>query len=791
MKFTLPLFLSLMATPVAFSADLVVNLSMETDAFKRVKEEISGNKLNYYGRHNPENLPGAVGNAMRFDGYSSYIEGNVGAFNPEEASSFSMWIAPETYPVVVQDQPTTEKITLAGTIDHTSKTGWEFAMDKNGKYSFDCYAGGWLATVESNDKIPCYDWSLIAAVNDPGSGTLTLYRNGEQVGQVKSLGPVGNGNAKLTVGKTAGSSTSPFGEKTFNGLIDEVNVYQGILSESELNAAPKNQADLSIPESRFAEDLLRPKYHGMPGANWTNETHGMTFSDGKYHVFFQKNANGPYMTRLHWGHLSSENLYDWTEEKIALAPGDVYDHKGCWSGDIITDEEITGGVPNIIYTGVDYEKAYIVQAVPTDESLIDWEKKGVIINGRPAGLSDDFRDPYFFRNGDNAYIIVGTAKNGIGATTLHKYNPSTKTWSNDGSIFFAGDSKEEDGTFWEMPNVTPMGDGKWLFTVTPQNTSKGVHTLYWIGEINADGTFKPETEKPIDLELINGQGYGLLSPTIYQKDGKTLLMGIVPDKLPTEDNCALGWAHLYSFPREISLDENGTLLQKPFSGLENLRADGGFSEKDFSLDGTKTLTGIEGRQYEVKGEFVVGSVPFGFNLFKNSKGQATVTYSPKDNKLEINLSGLNRKNNDRNSFAGRYTATLPVAPEPGSVMTLDVFVDGSIMDVFVNDIYATSVRVFPTDSDADGVEVFSQNGVVKVNKLNGWLLDSSSQGNSGNDPGSDPDAGIDDIIQDLPEYVNVYSLNGMLVKRNVRAADAINSLPRGIYLIGPHKIKVR
>ncbi|MCH5241202.1 MAG: GH32 C-terminal domain-containing protein [Muribaculaceae bacterium] len=793
MRKTLPILMSFIAASPLFAADLVTNISLNTtDSFKRVTEEISGNKLTVRGYHSPENIPGAVGDALRFDGYSTFIEGEVADFNPTGASSFSLWIAPETYPIVLEDQPSTEKITIAGTINHSAKTGWEFAIDKDGNYSFDCYAGGWLASVEASDKVPCYDWSFLAAVNDPEAGTITLYRNGEQVGQGKSLGPLGNGSSKLTVGKTADSSTSPFGIKTFNGLIDEVNVYNGVLSEAELNATPENMADLTIPESRFEKDLLRPKYHGMPGANWTNESHGMTYSDGKYHVFFQKNANGPYMSRLHWGHITSENLYDWTEEKIALAPGEDYDHKGVWSGAVFTDEEITGGVPNIIYTGVDYARAYIVQAKPTDETLIDWEKQGVIINGKPVGLSDDFRDPYFFRNGDNAYIIVGTAKDGIGATTLHRYNKATKTWSNDGSIFFAGNSKEEDGTFWEMPNITKLADGKWLFTVTPQNTSKGVHTLYWIGDINEDGTFKPSTEKPLDLELVNGQGYGLLSPTIYQKDGKTIMLGIVPDKLPTIDNCNLGWAHLYSFPRELSLNEEGNLIQKPYSGLEELRGTG-YSTENLALDGVKTIEKVSGRQVEVRGVFTVGDVPFGFNLLKGAKGYASVTYTPVNNKLEINVTKLNRKVNDQNSFNGRYSATLPEVIEKGSEFILDVYLDGSILDVFVNNKYATSVRLYPTDSDADGVEVFSDGGTVKVNSLNAWVLDSAySEGND--NPGSDvedPDAGVDGIIADLPEYVNVYNMNGLLVKRNVKSTEAIAGLPRGIYVIGSHKFTVK
>ena len=94
----------------------------------------------------------------------------------------------------------------------------------------------------------------------------------------------------------------------------------------------------------------------MPDAGWTNECHGLTYYNGKYHVFFQKNANGPYMARLHWGHLSSVDMCRWEEEKIAIAPSESYDWKGCWSGCTFNDEELTGGKPYIFYTAVDNAK---------------------------------------------------------------------------------------------------------------------------------------------------------------------------------------------------------------------------------------------------------------------------------------------------------------------------------------------------------------------------------------------------------------------------------------------------
>ncbi|MDE5656940.1 MAG: glycoside hydrolase family 32 protein, partial [Muribaculaceae bacterium] len=220
-----------------------------------------------------------------------------------------------------------------------------------------------------------------------------------------------------------------------------------------------------------------------------------------------------------------------------------------WSGCVFTDNEITGGKPNIIYTAVDYARATIAQAVPDDDALLDWTKSSAnpIINGRPDGLGDDFRDPYFFRNADKAYIIVGSSKNGVGTTTLHRYNAGNKSWSNDGDLFFSGNNAGQSGVFWEMPNITPMDNGRWLFTVTPIGTSTGVRTLYWTGSIDANGHFVPASNfaSPKQVELVSRDGFGLLSPTIYQHEGKTIALGIVPDKLGGQENWNLGWAHCY------------------------------------------------------------------------------------------------------------------------------------------------------------------------------------------------------------------------------------------------------
>ena len=765
------------------AAGVVAHFPMELKGGE-IKDNVSGATFAVNGRFAPEGKAGVKGDALQFDGYSTYIDARLNNIFPQGASSmtFSLWAALPCYPIVELDVNTKEKAPIATCLDETAKSGFGFYIGIDGKVEFRTYAGGWPVTLESTEAVPTYKWTNLTAVIDGKTHTLTIYIDGRAAGSKRCNGTIGTVNGEFRIGRGfTEKKLGMFNILAFTGLIDEIEIRDDAATETELKGmTTKEEADLSIPATRFENDLLRPKFHGMPGANWTNECHGMTYSDGRYHVFFQKNGNGPYMARLHWGHISSENLYDWREEKIAIAPGAAYDMKGCWSGAVFSDDEISGGKPTAIYTAVDYAKAVIAQASPADETLIDWVKNpNVLINGRPAGLSDDFRDPFFFRNGDNAYIIVGSSKNGVGTTTLHRYNKATNSWSNDGSLFFTGTNAAMCGKFWEMPNVTRMENGKWLFTATPLNTMQGVKTLYWTGDINADGTFAPDDKSayPRNLELMSKDGYGLLSPTIYQKDGKTIMLGIVPDKLAGSKNHELGWAHCYSLPREISLDAEGNLSQKPFEGLKGMRSPQAYDKSGYTLSGAESLNPVEGRRVELLGVFEAGSSAFGFNIFKGSTGECRISINPASSTFTVDMTGLSRTSNDGGSYDGTYSCSLPKWIKSGDEVTLNVFVDGSILDIFINNRWANSIRVFPMASDANGIEAFSD-GPVKVKSMKAWTLQGGAS------------SGIDDVIFSGTDNgkMDVYTLDGMLVKSNADSLDPLSDLPAGIYVAGGRKI---
>lgn len=677
----------------------------------------------------PISVAGAKGKAIRTDGYSTFMNITLNNAQLQQLNTntltFSLWCAAQTYPMMQLDHAENLLSVIAGNMDETKRTGMAFRLSSQGDLRFDAYlTNGQRMTVSTSTKLPRGVWNHL--VGTISSDKICFYLNGKRVGYVPYTGQIAMGNSTMMVGKPR-ESKQQWGchINTFNGILDEIAIdtYAWTADQvaEEAGTLAGKEVDLSVPFEYYKDKILRPHFHGMPSANWSNETHGIAYENGKYHVFFQKNGNGPYMSRLHWGHITSTNLCDWKEETIALYPDKSYDIKGCWSGAVINDPDVTKGETWLVYTGVDNGRASMRFARPTDKEFLHFEKLSThAITGVPGGYSADFRDPYYFRCNNKAYLMVGSSKNGLGCTILFEWNGNG--WTHKGECF-VGSSKAECGEFFEMANLTKMGN-KWLFTATPLGTSQGVRNLYWVGQVDANGKFVPDHQmaKTIEFSGFARDGYGMLSPSIIQHDGKTIALGIVPDKLPTEENRKMGWAHSYSLPREWSIDANGELVQKPYSGLTAYRRDTAVLQENFDYEGEMEMPAAAGRGIEVCAEFTISEYNTGFELLQNHYGNGVKIYfNPMDQKIVVDMKSVSRISNDGHIFNGIYESSLPQILRPGEKMKLHVFLDRSILDIFINDRWASSVRIFPTTDIATGASFFTE-GKTHVERLGAYVM---------------------------------------------------------------------
>ncbi|MDE6297476.1 MAG: GH32 C-terminal domain-containing protein, partial [Muribaculaceae bacterium] len=652
--------------------------------------------------------------AWRTDGFTSRAAGQLGNLVYGNQMSATLRFAIDTYPIIGHERAEISneniQVDLAGCLNEGAGSGFAFTIGRTGRYAAQIYVGGQLVTVEGDGILPLWEWTELTVTVD---GTnVRLYRNGEEVGSATaSASGVKVGDTELHF--AIGNRHDYLGGAEICGING---AYESLVIDNTATVPSftASYADLYIPASRYANDRFRARFHGMPGQNWTNETHGLYYNaaDGKYHAFFQRTGSAPIMSHQHWGHIISDDLITWKDEKPALAPSEPYDIKGCWSGCVFSDPAFNGGNPTIIYTGVDFAKPYVATAYCDDPTHLRLWHKDPTNPLDVFGDIGDGRDTYFYRDGDNAYFLIGSRD------AVHYYKWDGSKWNYKGEFYHTQEGVDN-GHNTEMPNVTNMGDGKWIMTTSPLAGMYGTTCLYRVGSLS-DGKFVDYGEAK-KVDLFGRDGYGLLSPSISKTpDGRTVALGIVPDKMQTQVNIDLGYAHLYSLPREWKVID-GELYQTPAKEIYEYRdKNSKFELKDFELEGTRSLETVRGRAAEVNATFVVGDSPFGINFLKNAQGKgAKLVYTPANGELKVDFGSLPRLNDDMN--INSFSALLPERPAAGEEMKLQMFIDRSILDIFVNDHYAASVRVYPTDDASDLIEVFAD-GKTTLKSVEAYLL---------------------------------------------------------------------
>jgi sucrose-6-phosphate hydrolase SacC (GH32 family) len=625
--------------------------------------------------------------ALRFDGYSVWLRHTAeSGLRLGEAITVMAWVALEAYPV-------SEAAILQ--VDTESGTLFRFSIDCFGYLQCGRHPGNAETLCRSTGPIAKGKWFHLAATMS--SRGVTLYRDGVPFGHLpNSIGKFGTSDGtSFVVGQSPDGPiiADVFPTGVLNGSLRDVQLFNSELSPGALkeiidSTRPDGPPDLQINGPWCVDDPQRPICHAQPPRAWTNEPHGLIHWGGQYHLFYQKNPDGPYWSRLNWGHMTSTDLLSWTEMPVAITPELPYESKGCWSGSVIDHE----GKLTLVYTAVDEVKAGISLAF-SDDGVNFTKYAGNPVIPSPPKSADylDFRDPFVWREGDVYYLIVGSGVKDVGGTTLLYRSKDLVGWEYLKQLY-TGD-KEISGPFFEMPIFLKHGDLHALVvSELPGRAS------YWVGSWK-DEKFTPISSAPRHLELFNH----LLSPTPWtEKDGQIVVMGIIPDERPAKEVWRAGWAHLYSLPRVLSIDENGAIVQKPHPSLDRLcKPLPSISEISLGDGLVHDLAGVEETSLHVRVSFKRGqsaSVSLLLRRSPNGQEQTEILYNWEQKRiiLDRTKSSLNpRVKRDRQE------AEYPSAEQES--IHFDVFVDRSVVEVFVDGRASCAARIYPTLEASAGI----------------------------------------------------------------------------------------
>lgn len=478
---------------------------------------------------------------------------------------------------------------------------------------------------------------------------------------------------------------------------------------------------------KMITDEERPAFHLSTRTGWMNDPNGFSWYQGKYHMFYQYNPYNSYWGPMHWGHAVSTDLLHWEYLPAALAPDEVYDRDGCFSGSAV---ELPDGRQLLMYTGVVRERQpngghteIQTQCLAVGDGM-DYEKYGnnPVLDERnlPEGSSrNDFRDPKMWQEEDGTYCCVIGNRPADGSGQLLLYT------SGDGfhwafkSILASNNNRI--GKMWECPDFFRL-DGKWVILTSPQDMlSKGFEyhngngTLCLIGDYDKEaGRFIEESDQSVDY------GIDFYAPqTVLTPDGRRVMIGWMQNW----DTCGHrrkneeAWFGQMSLPRELSI-RNGRLYQKPIRELEDMRSNK-VAIEGLTFSGNVYPEGLRGRRVDM--EIVIRPVEgcdmyrkFAVRFAQNDQYQTSFSYRPGESVLKV----------DR-KFSGSRRAIIhqrrsKVLCKDG-VLKLRIILDRFSVEAFINDGEQVMTAVLYTDQEADGI-YFSADGTVSIDVVKYDLL---------------------------------------------------------------------
>ena len=515
------------------------------------------------------------------------------------------------------------------------------------------------------------------------------------------------------------------------------------LAEQEAQLAA-NPMMARFAESRRAQasDRHRPLYHFVSPESTLNDPNGLCYWQGKWHLFYQgyppEDAG-----RVHWGHAVSDDLIHWRDLPYAIYP---YQEESCYSGTaLVEDDRVIA-----IYHGT---KLGNMVATSSDPLLLNWEKvgDGAVI---PLPKSEDEPTPYtvfdpcIWRKDEHYYALSGgwlpngPANKPIRANFLFR-SSDLENW--DYLHPFIEDDHftvvNDDGA---CPYFWPIGDDKHIFLMYSHMTG-GQYLL---------GDYDQARDKFVvtDGGLFNfgpSTPSGLHAPSAVP-DGKGGVVVIfnMNQGMPTR-----GWNQIMTLPRRLTLDEDERLLQQPAGDLESLRYDHqSIDAMTLPANEEIVLDGVGGDALELSLEIDPADAPLvELNVLRSPNREEHTRiafYKHRGNRYRQRLSKTQAMNASSASMAAlpqRYESlisidtsyssilpdalsrapeTAPVFLEDDEPLQLRVFIDRSVVEVFVNGRQCVALRVYPSREDSVGVSLRAQGQAAQLNAFDAWRMKS-------------------------------------------------------------------
>lgn len=430
---------------------------------------------------------------------------------------------------------------------------------------------------------------------------------------------------------------------------------------------------------RDTEDLYRekcrPQFHFTSRRGWNNDSNGLVFYGGEYHLYYQHNPYGVQWGNMHWGHAVSTDLVHWQELPIALYPRQFGDW--CFSGSAVVDVNNTGGFK----TGPEDVIVAAYTSTGRGECIAYSNDRGrtfVDYAGNPV-VKHQGRDPKVIWYGPGRHWVMAVYHEIDGKQTIafHTSN-DLRHWRYESRI---------EG-FYECPEIFELAvDANALHRKWVLYAGDG---SYRIGAFDGHA-FTPESDK-IQFSFGNCFYASQTYNNLPAADGRRIQIAWGRVDMP-----GMPFNQMMLFPVELTLrttSDGVRLCALPVREIQRLYQQD-WDWKDTTMPSGRTvLSGVQGKLFHVKASFRTDGVTR-FGLLARG---TEVVYDTSQQQLSCQ----------------KKTAALP--PRNGTVQ-VELLVDRTSIEIFGNDgqIYMP-IGVLPKDS-GPSLEVLAEGGPVRIDSL--------------------------------------------------------------------------
>ncbi|MDH3246896.1 MAG: glycoside hydrolase family 32 protein [Saprospiraceae bacterium] len=530
--------------------------------------------------------------------------------------------------------------------------------------------------------------------------------------------------------------TSKVPQYTFASTLEE--------QEEELKTNPlmhRFRAD----RKKWASDPHVPLYHFYSPDNRLNDPNGLSYWQGRWHLFYQ--AYPEEDPRQHWGHAVSEDLIHWRDLPFAIYPNPEYQ---CFSGAAYVEEDRVIAM----YHGT---RLGNMVATSSDPLLLNWEKIGdgatiSMFPGEDGKLPYRVFDPCIWKKGDTYYALSGgqlsTGPGGKFARANWLFRSTDLANWEYLHPFIENDQYSLVGDDGACPYFWPIGDqhiylqfshmsgGKYLIGDYETDRDKFVVTAggdFNFGPYGPAGVHAPSAA-PEPVEYIG-------APEGTGGDAVIVIFNMNPGR--KTENYYDGM--LMTLPRRLTLLPKGSLDnlgQQPAGDYKSLRYDHQeLGPRVMPANQELVIDGVKGKSMEILAEI---------DPKESSLIELDVFRSPNEEEVTRILfykdAGYRNRATSRTSenFGKRYSVisiesssssllpdvrlraaeTAYVFIDEGESVKLHVFIDKSVVEVFVNGRQCVAQRVYPTLANSESVSLLARGMDAELLSFDAWRMKS-------------------------------------------------------------------